>query len=166
MSNNNFTNLAKLFSINILDSNKFANLAKLSGGAKSYDSCKSDKVSTTMKEFKEGKLKDRADNVIKDKKQAIAIALSQAQTSCKYNPDDAKKLLAKVDQDLNDTEKKINLTNLIETKDAISLLYKMGKSKRVYIFKKLLWNKIIKEQRSGEKLDSNMWDEIKKIHEL
>lgn len=145
----------------------FANLAKLSGGAaKSYDLCKSEKVSTTMKEFKEGALANRSGKTITDKKQAIAIALSQAQTSCKYNPDDAKKLLTKVDQDLNEEKKKINLTNLIETKDAITLLYKMGKSKRVYIFKKLLWNKIINEQRSGESLDSNMWNEIKKIHEL
>ncbi len=148
----------------------FANLAKLSGlsggAAKSYDSCKSEKVSKTMREFKEGELEDRSGKTITDKKQAIAIALSQAQTSCKYNPSDAKKLLTKVDQDLNDEKKKINLSNLIETKDAITLLYKMGKSKRVYIFKKLLWNKIINEQRSGEQLDSNMWDEIKKIHEL
>jgi uncharacterized protein YpuA (DUF1002 family) len=150
----------------------FSNLAKLSGGAaksgaaKSYDSCKSDKVSKTMKEFKEGALADRSGKAIKNKKQAIAIALSQAQTSCKYNPDDAKKLLTKVDKDLNDQQKKINLTNLIETKDAIELLYRMGKSKRVYVFQKLLWDKIINEQRSGEELKSNMWDEIKKIHDL
>ena len=150
----------------------FSNLAKLSGGAdksgaaKSYNSCKSEKVSKTMREFKSGVLADRSGKAIKNKKQAIAIALSQAQTSCKYNPDDAKKLLTKVDQDLNDQKKKINLTNLIETKDAIELLYRMGKLKRVYILKQLLWNKIIYEQRSGEALDSNMWDEIKKIHDL
>ncbi len=150
-----------------MSQNKFSNLAKLFGGAiKSYDSCKSEKVSKTIDEFKEGELTDRSGKKITNKKQAIAIALSQAQTSCKYNPTDAKKLLTKVDQDLNDDKKKINLSNLIETKDAISLLYKMGKSKRVYIFKKLLWNKIINEQRSSNSLDSNMWDEIKKIHDL
>ena len=150
-----------------MSQNKFSNLTKLFGGAtKSYDSCKSEKVSKTMGEFKEGMLADRSGEKITNKKQAIAIALSQAQTACKYNPEDAKKLLSKVDQNLNDEKKKINLSNLIETKDAINLLYKMGKSKRVHIFKKLLWDKIINEQRSGESLDSNMWDEIKKIHDL
>ncbi len=66
---------------------------------------------------------------------------------------------------MND-DKKIKLSNLIETKDAISILNKMNKIKRVYMFKKLLWNKIINQNISNEQLSVNMWNEIKKIHEL
>lgn len=150
----------------IIMSWNLANFAKLSGGAKSYDVCKSDKVSKIMKEFENKELKDRAGKVIKNQKQAIAIALSQAQDSCKYNPTDVKKLVDKVNTDLNEKDKPLNLSNIIETKDAIEQLNKIGKSKRAWMFKKLLWDKIIDSQRSGKTLNSNMWDEIKKIHEL
>jgi hypothetical protein len=143
-----------------------SNLAKLSGGSKSYDVCKSDKVSKVMKEFENNELKDRSGKVIKNQKQAIAIALSQAQNSCKYNPTDVKKLVDKVNTDLNEKDKSLNLSNIIETKDAIEQLNKMGKSKRARMFKKLLWDKIIDSQRSGETLNLNIWNEIKKIHEL
>ena len=145
---------------------ELGNFAKLYGGAKSYGDCKSDKVRTVMEEFKYKKLKDRTGKTIKNNKQAIAIALSQAQTSCKYNPTDIKNLINKVNEDLNETDKKIILSNLIETKDAIIGLNKMGKSKRAWMFKKLLWDKIIKSQRNSEILNANMWDEIKQIHEL
>lgn len=136
------------------------------GGTKSYKECKSDKISQTMREFKQGKLKNRADKKITDEKQAIAIALSQAQSKCSYAKSDVKELINKVDRDLNQSDKKIILSNLIETKDAINELKKNGKNKRIYVFKKLLWDKIIETGRDGNKLDKNMWDEIKKIHEL
>lgn len=42
-----------------------------------------DKVGTVMSEFKNGKLKDRAGNVVTDKNQALAIALSEAGLSRK-----------------------------------------------------------------------------------
>jgi LDH2 family malate/lactate/ureidoglycolate dehydrogenase len=136
------------------------------GGAKSYKECKSEKISQTMREFKQGKLKNRADIKITDEKQAIAVALSQAQSKCSYAKTDLKELIDKVDRDLNQSDKKIILSNLIETKDAINELKKKGKHKRVYVYKKLLWDKIIESGRKGEELDKNMWDEIKKIHEL
>lgn len=145
---------------------ELCNFAKLYGGAKSYDVCKSDKVRTVMEEFKYKKLKDRSGKIIKNNKQAIAIALSQAQASCKYNPSDIKKLIDKVNEDLNEKDKKIILSNLIETRDAIINLNKSGKSKRSWMFKKLLWDKIIDSQQKGEILSANMWNEIKKIHEL
>jgi hypothetical protein len=143
-----------------------ANLAKLSGGAKSYSECKSDKVRKVMREFENKELRDRSGKVIKNQKQAIAIALNQAASSCEYKPTDVKKLIDKVNEDLNNKEKSIILSNLIETKDAIEKLNKMGKSKRAWMFKKLLWDKIIDSQRKGNTLNANMWDEIKKIHEL
>lgn len=142
------------------------NLTYLYGGAQSYDKCKSQKVSQVMEEYKQKKLKDRAGKTITNQKQAIAIALNQAQSKCEYNPSDIKKLVDKVNDDLNDKNKQIILSNLIETKDAIEHLLKKGKPRRVYIFKKLLWDKIIKSQIDNEKLDKNMWEEIKKIHEM
>jgi hypothetical protein len=167
MLESKLTNLANL-----------ANLSKLAGGAPivntratsigagSYNICKSDKVSKVMKEFENQKLKDRKGKVINNQKQAIAIALHQVQNSCKYNPSDVKNLVDKVNKDLNEKDKKLNLSNIIETKNAIEQLNKIGKSKRSWMFKKLLWDKIIDSQRSGESLNSNMWEEIKKIHEL
>jgi L-lactate utilization protein LutC len=142
------------------------NLALLTGGAGSYNKCKSEKISKVMKEYEKGKLENRSSEPITNQKQAIAIALSQAQSTCKYNKSDVKNLIDKVNEDLNDIAKKINLSNLIETKDAIEKLYKMKKNKRVYIFKKLLWDKIILAHRNGETLNKNMWDEIYKIHQL
>ena len=62
-------------------------------------------------------------------KQAIAIALSQASTKCEYNKEDQKKLIDKVDKDLNNKDKKILLSNLIETKDAIEILLKNVRDK-------------------------------------
>ncbi len=148
----------------------FSNLAKLfycqEGGTKSYKICKSDKVRQVIDEFKDKKLKNRNGEIISNKKQAIAIALSQAQSVCKLNSIDIKKLIEKVNTDLNDLDKRLNLTNIIETKNAIEQLNKSDKTKRVYIFKKLLWNKIINMELSGESLNKNMWNEIKKIHNL
>lgn len=144
-----------------------ANLVKLNGGtATLYNVCKSDQVSKVMKEYKNKKLKDRSGKVIKNQKQAIAIALSQSQNSCQYNLVDVKKLVEKVNANLNEKNKPLNLSNIIETKDAIKQLNKLGKTKKALMFKKLLWNKIIDSQRSKKSLHSNMWDEIKKIHEL
>ncbi len=94
----------------IIQKHNLANLAMLSGGAsfkntktaskhvKSYDMCKSEKVSKVMKEFENKDLKDKTGKVIKNQKQAIAIALSQVQNSCQYNPQDVKKLVEKVNQ--------------------------------------------------------------------
>jgi L-lactate utilization protein LutC len=143
-----------------------SNLSKLYGGAVSYDKCKSDIISDTMKEFKNKKLKDRGGKVIKKRDQAIAIALSQSQSQCKYTPSDVKKLIEKVNNDLNDKNKELNLTNIIETKNAIESLLKMKKSKRIWMFKKLLWDKIIDNQLNENNINDNMWKEIKKIHNL
>ena len=142
------------------------NLSKLYYGVKSYDECKSDKVGDVMHEYKNNKLKDRIGRTVINKKQAIAIALSESQAQCKYNPPDVKKLLEKVNRDLADIEKDLNLSNIIETKNAIEQLIKKKKPKEGYNIKQLLWDKIIKSQREGIKLDRNMWDEIKHIHDL
>lgn len=142
---------------------KIIKLTKKHGGAKSHNVCKSNKVSSVMKEFEKKKLKDRAGKTIKNRKQAIAIALNQSQSVCKYNKSDVEKLLNKVNKDLNNKNKLLNLTDIIETKDAIEELSKMNKKKDITIIKKLLLDKIINEHINGQTLDHNMWSEIKKI---
>ncbi len=142
-----------------------SNLAKLSGGAQSYEKCSNSQISQTMHEFADRKLKDRANKVIKNKSQAIAIALSQAESQCKYNPKEKTILINKVNEDLN-SEKKLNLTNIIETKKAIEMLHEKNKYKQIYVFKKLLFDKIIKSHLSGDSLSKNMWDEISQIHKF
>lgn len=142
-----------------------SNIALLYGGAISYDTCKHDIIEKTMHEFKNKKLKTRANKIVTDKDQAIAIALSQVHSNCKRNKIEEKKLIDKVNRDLNDS-KELNLTDVIETYDSIKILNNNSKHKQVYMFKKLLWDKIIKQQIDNIKLDKNMWEEIKKIHEL
>ena len=142
-----------------------SNIVLLYGGAVSYDKCKHDMIEETMHEFKNKKLKTRANKTVTDRDQAIAIALSQVHSNCKRNKNEQKKLIDKVNRDLNDS-KELNLTDIIETYDTIKILINDDKHKKVYIIKKLLWDKIIKQQIDNIKLDKNMWEEIKKIHEL
>jgi hypothetical protein len=136
---------------------------KLYGGAKeiAYKKCKNELIEETMHEFKNKKLKNRGNQVVKDQDQAIAIALSQVHSQCNRNKMEQKKLIDKVDRDLNNI-KKLNLTDVIETYDIIKILMKQGKYNKVHLFKKLLWDKIIREKS----LDTNIWDEIKKINNL
>ena len=51
-----------------------------------YESCKLKKISKTMKEFEEGKLKTRSNQKINSKKQAIAIGLTSANSKCEKCP--------------------------------------------------------------------------------
>ena len=149
----------------------FKNLAilcrELYGGAKEtmYAKCKDTIIEETIHEFKNKKLKTRANKIVKNKDQAIAIALSQSHSQCDRNSSEIKKLLDKVDRDLNNS-KELNLTNIIETYDIIKILMKKGKHKKIYIFKKLLWDKIIKQQLNNIIIDKNIWEVINKINNL
>ena len=141
------------------------NLVKLYGGAQSYKKCSDEKISQTMHEFNDKTLKDRANKLIKNRNQAMAIALSQADAKCKDNSDEKKALIKKVNDDLN-SDKTLNLSNIIETKKAIEMLNSKSKYKQIYIFKKLLFDKVIKTHLSGESIEKNMWNELKQIHEI
>ena len=135
-------------------------------GGESHKECADEIISKTMHDFKKGDLKGRDDKVIKNKDQAIAIGLSQVENKCEYNKDDMKKLLDKVNSDLNDDAKPLILSNLIETKQAIEHLIKDKKSKRAYVFKKLLWQKVINAHVKGGSLEKNFWDELKDINKM
>lgn len=136
------------------------NLALIGG---SYKKCKYDIISSVMDEFNDMKLKDRNDKVIKNKNQAIAIALSDVNKECKHTPNEINELIEKVNRDLNDVNKEINLTNINELEKVIELLNKKKKYKRIYIFNKLLWNKITDTYIKGNQLNENIWKVIKKI---
>ena len=101
----------------------FSGKKSIFSGRNNYDTCKAEVVGDIMREFKNKKLKMRNNKVIKDKKQAIAVALSMASSKCHYNKADAEYLIDKVDRDLSNKKKEIILSNIIETKDAISYLH-------------------------------------------
>ena len=144
----------------------FKNLVKLYGGANSYDLCKKEVISTTIHEFNDNKLKSRNNKMVKNKKQAIAIALNQVEYKCTYNSNEKINLIEKVKSNLYNSDKDLNLTNIIETKHAIELLNNQGKLKKIYIFKKKLFDKIINIYIKGNNIDKNIWKEIKKIQEI
>lgn len=132
----------------------------------SYETCKHNIMRQIITEYNEKKLKMKNNEIIKNKKQAIAIGLKQSENKCKYNKEDIIKLLEKVNKDLNDIKKKINLSNIIETKIAIKILNKKRKGKQKNIFKKLLMNKIILSQKNKEELSHNIWEELEIINNL
>lgn len=132
----------------------------------SYKTCKYNIMREIIKEFNEKKLKMRNNEIITNKKQAQAIGLQKSEKECKYNKEEIIKLLEKVNTDLNNKTKKINLTNVIETKLAIKVLNKKEKIKQKNIFKKLLMDKIIQSQKNKEELGHQIWEELEIINNL
>ncbi len=147
-----------------MQTEKLKHLAELYGGS-SYRECADKKISKIMHEFADKKLKDRGDSIIKNKKQAIAIALNQADTQCKYTPSEKQSLISKVNENLN-SSKELNLSNIIDTKKALEFLKAKSKYKQIYIFKKLLWDKIIQMHLDEINLDKNAWKEIAQIQKI
>lgn len=136
--------------------------------AESGKQCIHDKMNKIMKEFEQKKLKLRNNKIVTDVKQAIAIGLSIAHKECKYNKQEIKDLIDKVERDFSNENKKILLTHLIELKEIISILHSKKKTKKINTLKNLLWNKITNEFRhnNGFKLDKNMWNEIYHINNI
>ena len=72
-----------------------------------FQDCKQDKVRKVMGEFKEGKLKIRdrlsiqGQRKVTDRRQAIAIALNEADRKCKIKREDVKDLSSRVSRFLN-----------------------------------------------------------------
>ena len=90
----------------------------------SHKKCSTKIVHDTMKEFENKKLKLRNNTVVKDRKQAIAIALSQAENKCTYSSKEYKMLEIKVKEFLSfEIKDKIPLTRVIETRELIDYYY-------------------------------------------
>lgn len=136
----------------------------------SYDECRRKFLSQILKEYEQGKLKLRNDKKVKKKNQAIAIALSMAQRNCKYTQKDLKQVEEKVMMFLKEdkrkiSEKKVPLTNVIETKMLIKKYIKNDKKKAKKLYK-LLLNRIISAGSKGIKITENIFDELNEINKM
>ena len=70
--------------------------------------CIHDKMSQVMKEFEKNKLTLRNKKKVTDIKQAIAIGLHIAHSECKYNKEEIKQLIDKVEKDFSNEINRIN----------------------------------------------------------
>ena len=134
----------------------------------SYDKCREKFLAQILGEYEKGKLKMRNDKKVKKRNQAIAIALSMAQRNCKYTKKDLREVEEKVMMFLKKdkrkiSEKKIPLTNVIETRILIKNYLKMGKKTRAKKLYKLLMLRIIKAEKSGIKISPNILKEVSSI---
>jgi hypothetical protein len=133
---------------------------------KSFLKCHDNIISNNMHEFKQKKLKLKNNKIVENPKQAIAISLNQIQKKCQYNSEEIKELYKKVNSDLNDKDKEINLTNIIELKNIIKYLFLNNKIKKINNLKNLLWNKIINLYNHDLFLNKNIWNELNKIEKI
>lgn len=130
--------------------------------------CKQKYVDETMKEFESKKLQISGKRIVKDRKQAIAIALNIAERKCKYTKNDYKLLREKVKEFLfNDdrkiSEKKVPLTNVIESRILYEYFIKKKDYKNSKIIKNGLIKRIIDAGRKGIIISKNIYNELNKL---
>lgn len=131
--------------------------------------CKQKYVDETMKEFESKKLKVSGKRIVKDRKQAIAIALNIAERKCKYTANDYKLLKEKVkdflfDDDRKISEKKVPLTNVIESRILFEYYTKKKDYKNSKIIKEGLLKRIIDAGRKGITINKNIFNELNKLY--
>lgn len=137
----------------------------------SYEKCREKFLSQILGEYERGQLKMRNDKKVKKRNQAIAIALSMAQRNCKYTRKDLREVEEKVMIFLKEdkrkiSEKRVPLTNVIETRILIKNYIKMGKKTKAKNLYKLLMLRIIKAKKNNIKLSPNILKEVTKINKL
>ena len=100
----------------------------------SYKDCKSRKIGTLMKLYKNKQLKTSG-RVVKNPKQAIAIAINTADKQCKQNM---------TKKDMDEIKAKVKATNILteklkatQVKNTLSLLGFYKKEKNTRMFKKI-----------------------------
>jgi hypothetical protein len=130
--------------------------------------CKQKYVDETMKEFESRKLKVSGKRIVKDRKQAIAIALNIAERKCKYTANDYKLLKEKVndflfEDDRKISEKKVPLTNVIETRILYEYYIKRKDYKNSKIIREGLLKRIIDAGRKGITINKNIFNELNKL---
>jgi hypothetical protein len=133
-----------------------------------FQECKQDKVRTVMGEFKAGKLKLRGNRKVTDRRQAIAIALNEAERKCKINREDIKDLSSRVSIFLKEDSKKINeskldLSNVIETRRYIEHLVSSKQSTKALKEEHRLVKRITDAARNNINITPNIWNELHKI---
>ena len=129
----------------------------------SYSKCSSKIIKDTIDEFKASELKLKNNKVVKDKKQAIAIALSTAQKKCKYSPDELDKLRDNIDVFLLKKSKlstDLPLSNVIQTKEIIKNYIEKKNYKKSYHYLSLLIEKIMD---NNDNISKNIIKELKDL---
>jgi hypothetical protein len=134
----------------------------------SHENCKNKTIEKTMKEFENKKLKQRDGKVVKDRKQAIAIALSKTEDECKLSASDYKAMELKVKSYL-DPEcpvSKIVLTRIIETKELIEYYLKKKNIKKCKKYQELLWTYLIRCGMKNIEISHNVWEQLNEIKNM
>jgi hypothetical protein len=137
----------------------------------SYDKCYDKYMEKIMKEFEKKELKMRNNVVVRDRKQAIAIAISMAQHHCIMTPGELKKIEIKVMNFLLEDNRKIAktrlpLTNVIETRILIKNLLKQKNKTKAMKLEKLLVQRITLAALKQIKINMNVWEELHTIHNM
>ena len=137
----------------------------------SYEKCREKFLSQILGEYERGDLKMRNYKKVKKRNQAIAIALSMAQRNCKYTRKDLREVEEKVMIFLKKdkrkiSEKRIPLTNIIETRILIKNYMKIGKKTKAKKLYKLLMLRILNAKKKGIIINSNIMKEVDKIKKL
>lgn len=136
-----------------------------------YEKCREKYLSQILGEFEKNKLKLRNNKIVKNRNQAIAIALSIAQKKCKHSDKELKEVESKVMMFLKkDTrkiaEKKVPLTNVIETKVLIKNFIKLKNNKKAKELYKLLIKRIITAGKDGIDITKNIFEELDDISKI
>tara|TARA_E500000178_G_C16912047_1_gene703126 strand:- start:195 stop:632 length:438 start_codon:yes stop_codon:yes gene_type:complete len=100
-----------------------------------FEVCKEEKMNKIMKEYEYGKLKNRSNQKIKSRKQAVAIGLSISQSGCEklFSKKDIEKIEERLFKDLYDNKGNIKRNKDISftsVKSAIKLYNYYKKEKK------------------------------------
>ena len=126
-----------------------------------YEKCRQKYLDKILDEFENKQLKLRNNKKVKDRKQAIAIALSMAQDKCKYTNKDLKQVEIKVNKFLLDDDRKISksrvpLTNVIETQVMIDKFLKDNKKAKAKKYAFLLNQRIFSAMKNEINIPKNI----------
>tara|TARA_B100000161_G_C33554927_1_gene417357 strand:+ start:2346 stop:2789 length:444 start_codon:yes stop_codon:yes gene_type:complete len=138
---------------------------------KGYKECQEKYMDETMKKFENKKLIISGKRYVKDRKQAVAIALDTAQRKCKYSSKDYSEMKEKVNMFLHNDDRKISetripLTNVIETKVLIKHYLSKKNRRKALILKDDLIKRIVESGKKGIKISKNIFEEISEIYQL
>jgi len=124
-----------------------------------FKKCSEEIISKTIDEFNQKDLKLKNSKIVKDKKQALAIALNTAQTKCKYTKTEITELTDKIDIFLQNKDK-ISLSNVVQTKEIITNYVDKKNYKKAYTYLLLLINRVFENK---DELNNNI---IKQFNNL
>jgi hypothetical protein len=134
----------------------------------SYKKCSSKIMEETMKEFEKKQLKLRNDKPVKDRKQAVAIGLSESERKCHYSKEEMQHVKSLVDTFLMNDERKISedripLSNVIQTKHLINNFIEKKKYKEAYKYLSMLTSRTMDATLHNIPLTKNIIKELKDL---